>query len=74
MEPVALDLIGAFPDIDMLDVSPRDSVAALDRILTARGRKMRLVLQAIELIPDTYEETFRRLNSCIALARAVLAG
>ena len=104
MESVVLDLLAAFPDIDMLDVSPWNSVAALDRIVprrvgfgaalvntvtlggseeeqrgklspireAARGRKVRLVLQAIERIPDTYEETFRRLNACIGLARGIL--
>jgi len=106
LEAVAADLIGAFPDIDMLDVSPWNSSAALDRILpsrvgftscilntvtlggsedeqrtklaplrdVARRRKLQVVLQAIERIPDTYEETFRRLNSCIGLARAILGG
>jgi hypothetical protein len=106
MEPVARELLEAFPDITLLDVSPWNSVAALDAILPPRvgflacilntvtlggseeeqrsklapirdaraRRKMQVMLQAIVRLPGTYEETFRRLNACIALARAVVAG
>jgi hypothetical protein len=40
----------------------------------ARRRKVTLVAQAIERIPDTYEETLSRLNGFLRLAREVLHG
>jgi hypothetical protein len=103
-EPVARDIAEIFPEIEMLEVSPWNSVTALDAILpprvgfacsvlntvtlggseaeqrakllpirdAARHRKVSLSAQAIERIPDTWQETFARLNRFLALAREVL--
>jgi hypothetical protein len=105
-EAVACDLVAALPEIEMLEVSPWNDVAALDALLpprvgfvvsilntislggaeaeqrqkllpireAARRRKVTLVAQAIERIPDTYEETLSRLNGFLRLAREVLHG
>lgn len=40
----------------------------------ARHRKVWLIAQAIERIPETWEQTFARLNRFLALAREVLHG
>ncbi len=103
-EPVARDIVDIFPEIEMLEVSPWNSVTALDAILpsrvgfvcsllntvtlggsereqrekllpvrdAARHRKVWLIAQAIERVPDTWQETFARLNRFLDLSREVL--
>lgn len=104
IEAVAGDLVGVFPEMATLDVSPWNAVAALDASLpprigfscavlntvtlgtseeeqrrkldairdAARHRKVAVVAQAIERVPETWQETFARLNRFLGLARSVL--
>ena len=48
-EPVALDLVGAFPEIEMLEVSPWSSVAALDAVLPPRVGLQAAILNTVSL-------------------------
>ncbi len=48
-EAVALDLVGVFPEIEMLEVSPWNSVAALDAILPPRIGLQAAILNTVSL-------------------------
>ena len=57
MEPVALDLVAVFPEIEMLEVSPWNDVAALDAILPARVGFVASIVNTVTLGGSAEEQT-----------------